>query len=622
MKRGFSTLAIAGVLALYSLSGCASLSGGAAEDEATDEAADEAPERWPHLSANGIETSDHGHMRRDLTAVELIHLMGNGINLGNTMEAYGHREIGTDAPVSSYETIWGQPVTTQEMISGMKQAGFDTLRIPVAWTNTMDWENGDYTIREDYLDRVEEIINYALDEDMYVIVNDHWDGGWLGMFGSATPATREAGMEMYVSMWTQIAERYKEYSDYLILESANEELGDRLNEIYSVPDSNTLSKDECYETANRINQAFVDTVRGTGGNNEERFLLIAGYNTDIEHTTDSRFVMPTDQVENRLLISVHYYTPWGYCGGPSIPRWGTVDEYEQMNDLLSRMSQFTEQGYGVVLGEYMVSLDANWRVKENTADFTANFLDNCDLYGYAPVLWDTNSLFHREEAAIFDEEMADLYARRSNAAREGWAVDEIQAFARRSMASALVRAEEAEQAAIAAGVVSRLDADTAYAWIMFNSNDWAITYSVGDVYVPTSKTDGLEVSDAEITGPGTYTVGIDFTGTSGGYAHSTAFSALGIYNGEILFPDYIISIREVLVNGVPYELDGVPYTTTDDGITTRVNLYNQWVNQIPPEARTADGDVSDVSPVILNNQAADLQRIETLTVTFDYGPPP
>ena len=632
MKRRFSALAVTGVvaLALGSLSGCGSVPGSAAGDGAeavSDSAAEDvagagAPERFPHLSANGIETSDTGYMRADLTAIELTSLMGNGINLGNTMEAFGRRELGLDEPVSSYETFWGQPVTTQEMISGMKQAGFDTLRIPVAWTNTMDWENGDYTIREDYLDRVEEIINYALNAGMYVIVNDHWDGGWLGMFGSANPDTRAAGMDLYVSMWTQIAERFREYSDYLILESANEELGDRLNEIYSVPDSNTLSRDECFEAANRINQAFVDTVRGTGGNNETRFLLIAGYNTDIALTNDPRFVMPTDQVENRLLISVHYYTPWGYCGGPSISHWGTVAEYEQMNELLSMMSHFTEQGYGVVVGEYMVSLDANWRVKENTADFTNNFLDNCDLYGYAPVLWDTNSLFHREEAAIFDQEMADLYARRSNSGREGWAQDEIQAFARRSMARALVRADEAEQAAIAAGVVSQLDTDIGYAWIMFNSNDWTITYSVGDVYVPTSKTDGLEVTDVEITGPGTYTVGIDFTGTGGGYAHSTAFSALGIYNGEILFPDYIISIKEVLVNGVPYELDGVPYTTSDDGITTRVNLYNQWVAQIPPEARTADGDVSDVSPMILNNQAPDLQHIETLTVTFDYGPRP
>lgn len=113
-----------------------------------------------------------------LTAIEVAKLMGNGTNLGNTMEAFGRTTIGTDAAASDYETIWGQPVTTPEMIQGMKDAGFDSIRIPVAWTNTMNFEDGDYTINQAYLDRVEEIVNYALDADMYVIVNDHWDGGW------------------------------------------------------------------------------------------------------------------------------------------------------------------------------------------------------------------------------------------------------------------------------------------------------------------------------------------------------------------------------------------------------------------------------------------------------------
>lgn len=114
------------------------------------------------ISTNEIQTNEINEMRVDLTSLEIVKLMGNGINLGNTMEAYGHKTLGTSADVSKYETLWGQPVTTKEMISGMKAAGFDTLRIPVAWTNTMNFESGDYTIREDYLDRVEEIINYAL----------------------------------------------------------------------------------------------------------------------------------------------------------------------------------------------------------------------------------------------------------------------------------------------------------------------------------------------------------------------------------------------------------------------------------------------------------------------------
>ena len=121
-----------------------------------------------------------GRIRKDLTSLEAAKLMGNGINLGNTMEAYGRKVLGITAEVSKYETLWGQPVTTQEMIDKMKEAGFDTLRVPVAWTNTMDFENGDYKISDRYLDRVEEIINYGLNAGMYVIINDHWDGGWWG----------------------------------------------------------------------------------------------------------------------------------------------------------------------------------------------------------------------------------------------------------------------------------------------------------------------------------------------------------------------------------------------------------------------------------------------------------
>src|SRR5690554_3447626 len=110
-----------------------------------------------------------------MTALELTSHMGNGINLGNTMEAYGHKQLGTDADVAEYETLWGQPVTTAEMILAMKQAGFNSIRIPVAWTNTMDFENGDYTINPAYLERVAEIVNYALAADMFVVINDHWD---------------------------------------------------------------------------------------------------------------------------------------------------------------------------------------------------------------------------------------------------------------------------------------------------------------------------------------------------------------------------------------------------------------------------------------------------------------
>lgn len=575
-------------------------------------------ERVLHTSANGIETMDNGYMRKDLSASELTVLMGNGINLGNTMEAYGRISLGTEAPVSSYETFWSQPVTTQEMITGMKNAGFDTLRIPVAWTNAMDYESGDYTIREDYLNRVEEIINYALNENMYVVINDHWDGSWWGMFGSASEETRQKAWDLYTSMWTQIAERYKEYSDYLIFESANEELGNRLNDTDVAADSGTLSADECYEMTLKINQKFVDIVRGTGGNNESRFLLIAGYNTDVDMTTDDRYIMPTDPANevNKLILSVHYYTPWGYCGNESLSLWGTKRNYGEMNSLLESLTKFTDQGYGVIIGEYGVLVKSDGTLKKNAALYYKNFLDNCDLYNFCPLLWDCNNLYNRQDCKIIDDEIATLYKERAYA-NEAAMTDEEKAARPDKIKAEMDQAYADAPAAFDDSAID-LDDSTSVAWIMINSSDWNVMYSVGDVYDPGAKTDGLVATDVEITGEGTYTVSLDFTGVPGGYANGMAFSALAIGNGELLYPGYTVNITEVLVNGEPYTLTAKPYTTSDDARCTRVNLYNEWVTQVPDDARTPDGDTTGISPVIVDN--ADLTHMETLSITFEYAP--
>ncbi|MBQ3667976.1 MAG: glycoside hydrolase family 5 protein, partial [Clostridia bacterium] len=210
----------------------------------------------------------------DISSIELTRLMGNGTNLGNTFEACnnGAQYGNTTDDTSYYETLWGQPVTTPEILTGMKEAGFDTIRIPVAWmTNATHLNKGDYTISATYLDRVEEVVNYALDADMFVIVNDHWDGGWYGMFGSESADTRALAMEAYKGMWTQIAERFKDYDYHLIFEGANEEIGARFDEdspLYCQDSVVTYLDDNArYDLANQVNQAFVDTVRATGSNN-------------------------------------------------------------------------------------------------------------------------------------------------------------------------------------------------------------------------------------------------------------------------------------------------------------------------------------------------------------------
>lgn len=556
-----------------------------------------------------IETNDDGSINEDLTALELTKLMGNGINLGNTMEAYTHRYGKEDIFTDESENAWGQPITTQEMLDGMKAAGFDSIRIPVAWTNAMSYyEDGDYTIDPAYLDRVEEIINYALNADMYVVINDHWDGSWWGMFGSASEETQQAAMDMYVSMWTQIAERYNRYSDRLIFESANEELGDRLNDKDVAKDSGTLSKKGCYDKANEINQVFVDTIRSTGGNNAKRFLLIAGYNTDITNTCNNNFVMPTDTIENRLLISVHYYTPWNYCGVDSLDHWGSVQDFDEQNSLLEMMTKFTDQGYGVIIGEYGVLPKSGGEYKGDIERWTNNFLDNCDYYNYCPMLWDCSDFFVRRELKMKDDSLAQLYLDRSYSAQSSLTDEEIKANAKAQMDKEYAAAEERAFE----GISIPASDDQAIAWIMYSSSDWNFSYCVGDTYDPTEKTEGVIANNVVIEGAGEYSVSLDFSQC--GVAKGVSFSALGVSNGESLLPGMIITIDEILINDEPIELQGTPYTSSDDGKCTRVNLYNEWVSSVPDDARTAAGDKSDLTPTPMNLSSS--QQITTLTVNF------
>ena len=544
-----------------------------------------------------------------LSSLEMARLMGNGINLGNTMEACDSRNRVPNRDPEVYETMWGQPVTTREMIAGMKNAGFKTLRIPVAWTNAMDFENGDYKIDKAYLDRVEEIINYALDEDMYVVINNHWDHGWWSMFGHPEQDARDKAMKIFTEMWTQVARQYRKYDLRLIFEPANEEWGNRFNDRTPFSDTGgVLTQDECYALLTELAQVFVDLVRKTGGNNRERFLLIPGYNTDVMMTMDERFQMPADTADDRLLLSVHYYTPWSYCGDTSgVGHWGRLTEVEEMNELLGMLTKYTDMGYGIVLGE--------WGVLDNEGDdrltYFTNFLDNCDIYGYSPLLWDTGGLFDRQNGVIRAPEIAELYKSRSAEARAELTVEEIVAAAGENMAWTLRKAANRQEVVISA--------DEAFAWIMMSSGDWAVTYSVGDRYVPEDITKGLVAADVEITGEGTYTVALDFTGTEAGYADGIAFSAVGIINGEILFPGYYMEITELLINGEPAVFSGKPYTTNDNPVTTRVNLYNEWVGDIPPEARVLGGDLTGATPVPLENYR--LELIRTISVTFEYTAP-
>lgn len=573
-------------------------------------------------SAEEAEAVDNGVMREGLTALEATRLMGNGINLGNTLEACDNNVgIKTNTPLS-YETHWGQPKTTQAMIDGMKAAGFDTIRIPVAWmTNATHLYEGDYTIDADYMDRVEEVVRYARKAGMYVIINDHWDGGWYGMFGSESAETRALAMEAYKGMWQQIAERFRDYSDYLIFESANEELGTRFDEnsVLYCSDSvvTYLNDDERYALTNEINQTFVDVVRATGGNNATRFLLIAGYGTNIDQTCDDRFQMPKDTADSKLMVSVHYYDPWSYCGASSAvsaTKWGKVSDYEYMDQQLAKMTKFTEAGYGVVIGEYG-ALPCSDGLKDNTLAYHTAFLDTCTKYNLTNCLWDCSGLYKRVSQTFADDDILAMYQEKRQANEEGQDYADVQAAA----------AAEAAAAAAEAPVTFQQDAvvvddQTALAWIMWNDGSWALTHSVGDTYNADSISEGLVATNAIITGEGKYTVGLDFTGTAQGYSASVAFAAIGISNGEALYPNYLVNIKEVRINGEIYRLKGRAYTTSDDGVCTRVNLYNEWVTSVPKTARLPGGNLAGATPTPINRNDAVIAEIKTIEIDFEYVP--
>lgn len=573
-------------------------------------------------SAEEAEAVDNGVMREGLTALEATRLMGNGINLGNTLEACDNNVgIKTNAPLS-YETHWGQPKTTQAMIDGMKAAGFDTIRIPVAWmTNATHLYEGDYTIDADYMDRVEEVVRYARKAGMYVIINDHWDGGWYGMFGSESAETRALAMEAYKGMWQQIAERFRDYSDYLIFESANEELGGRFDENSPLYCSDSvvtyLTDDERYALTNEINQTFVDVVRATGGNNATRFLLIAGYSTDIDQTCDDRFQMPKDTVDSKLMVSVHYYDPWSYCGASSAvsaTKWGKVSDYEYMDQQLAKMTKFTEAGYGVVIGEYG-ALPCSDGLKDNTLAYHTTFLDACTKYNLTNCLWDCSGLYKRVSQTFADDDILAMYQEKRQANEEGQDYADVQAAA---AAEAAAAAAEAPVTFLQDAVV--VDDQTALAWIMWNDGSWALTHSVGDTYNADAISEGLVATNAIITGEGKYTVGLDFTGTAQGYSASVAFAAIGISNGEALYPNYLVNIKEVRINGEIYRLKGRAYTTSDDGVCTRVNLYNEWVTSVPKTARLPGGNLAGATPTPINRNDAVIAEIKTIEIDFEYVP--
>ena len=344
---------------------------------------------------------------RNMTTMELVRDMGIGINLGNTFEACGDwiAEWSDNTP-SAYETAWGSPVITKEMIEGMADEGFGVVRVPVAWSNLMG-EN--YTISADYDARIHEIVDWVIDANMYCIINIHWDGGWVNTF----PDNKDECMRRYETMWTQIADSFKDYDDHLMFESQNEELG--WESVWN-PWGGTEGKAESYGLVNEINQKFVDVVRASGSNNPQRHLLISGYNTGIDRTCDPLFKMPEDPA-NRMAVSVHYYTPAGFAilededasWAKARSTWGTEDDFKELYEQMDMMkTNYIDKGIPVIIGEY------GCPTKGKEPDSVRLFLSSVCKAAYerqlCPVLWSTpGGHYNRDTCQLEDQELKLLF---------------------------------------------------------------------------------------------------------------------------------------------------------------------------------------------------------------------
>lgn len=337
---------------------------------------------------------------REMTTMEVVQEMGLGINLGNTMEVSG-MHLGS---VQAYETGWGSPVITQPMIQGYADAGFGVLRVPVAWSNLMNKQT--YEISPDYIARVKEIVNWAIDADMYVIMNIHWDGGWWS--GFAKDDQRDKCFEKYESIWTQLCAEFGEYGDKLMFESLNEEGG--WEDIWNRY-SNQGDKEKSFGILNDINQKFVDIVRGSGGNNAKRHLLIAGYNTDIDLTCDPAYKMPNDP-EGRCAVSVHYYVPSTFAilekdasWGKARTEWGDENDIAELNKYMDMMKTiFVDKGIPVIIGEY--SACGKNKSQEMKRLYVTSVCKAAYTRGMCPVLWDvTNDYYIRSTATFKDKEL-------------------------------------------------------------------------------------------------------------------------------------------------------------------------------------------------------------------------
>ena len=326
----------------------------------------------------------------DETAMEFVSHIKVGWNLGNTLDSVPMAY----ASPTSCESSWGCPVTTKQMIDAVKDAGFNCVRVPVSWGQKMD--NTTYQIDENWMNRVQEVVNYVIDNDMYCILNIHHDNTPANYPYFYPDSAHYAQSEKFVtSVWSQVSERFEAYDNHLIFETLNEpRLVGHDNEWWINPNSNDCK--DGMDCVNKLNAAALDTIRKSGGNNGKRFVLMPSYAANCDESTLAGVVMPND---DHIIAEAHAYTPYNFAladekdGGT--PNWSEANGGADIVNLMKRLQKtYLSKGIPVIIDEFGAS---NRNNEDTRAAWAKFYVSQADSFGIPCVLWDNNQFGNGSE---------------------------------------------------------------------------------------------------------------------------------------------------------------------------------------------------------------------------------
>lgn len=344
-------------------------------------------------------------------AKSLIAKIYAGINIGNTMEC------------PAGEGAWSGEKVNAAYVAGLKALGFNAVRIPCAWHSHLS-DAKKYTIDQAWISRVKEVVDYCVGNDMYVMLNSHWDSGWLedNIFSASK---KSAILAEQKAIWTQIATAFKDYDEHLFFAGCNEP---GMNE--------TVNKEDRWQTEPdalkryvEYAQTFIDAVRATGGNNALRCLVFQGLGTSISATCDYMSIIPTDAVEGRLIAEFHFYEPFQWALMEDNASWGNTFWYWGMDNHKSGSKhnatwgeedfvksqfakvkdRFVDKGIPVVIGEYSTRIHTG--SEDPAEEFDAELNHKSRAYynevvtreaknhGCAPFYWETGAEVNRKNGS-------------------------------------------------------------------------------------------------------------------------------------------------------------------------------------------------------------------------------